>query len=1288
MEVEHYGHTPGLGNVIVSSLADDDILSVSELCKEVPGLKVTFDSEHVHIHHPLLAEPIVGGKTSTNLYFINEEAVQTLLNLGAESELLMQLEITQAGVDTPALPAAGAVENNQVAPAAAGAMDPKDAPAAAAGVRNIADRLAENSGPNKGLSPEEVNRAFQVRFLHNTLGHPADAQLIDALSNGIILGTHLKARDCLNAQRLFGECLSCIAGKTTRPTYGVSLNETAASIGERVYVDVYYLDVDKNHPTVYGGHSYMLIAVDAFCNMLHVIPLMSKHARDVCKALITLIGCYKEYKHTIKEIHSDQESSVAACATWIGCQEIQLKLGEPHQKCQRIERQVRTIGERKRCIKTASPTEIPQEMDGELTRTAVYYLNDLPNSKNKYQSPRMLFCADHNTQSGKIDLSRRQQIPFGTAVMLDFPQDKEQRARLGVVLGPSDRTYNSNECYCPSTKVIVSRGRGIRPLSVIPENFPWKVREGADPFIAPRRNRTGSKKSKKKTALSNAVAVSSAAQLQPFAASAEDNSTELSLPLGGGLELQQLGKASTAALEVLPLKQPRKAKEVTTPQSIEEMLAISVANRANLKRKHIHDEIEYHKGLKELASLEADTAALKQKAIFYNTMQAQSSTGVDNNREHHTAAAGMPAGAGQLETDKQPTQRLVSEGSQSQRTRNAALKAIKNANLQPEGERKSKRQALRKAEQTFRTIIGAAGTAKAKEFIKAYKLSVKEGLMGEHPRESEEAVNSEINNMLHYKVGHYIKFADIPADKRKNILQTFMFLKHKETPDGLYDRTKARMVGNGATQKTHMYDLVSSSTVSLASVFLLCNLASHYRAKLTTYDIKGAFLHAEFGENDEVTYIRINKEVTALWVKQDPSALPYVDERGTLLLELDKFIYGLKQSPLKFQLHLKGVLNNLGYKQLASDECLFIKHDGNEFSVLSTHVDDIMQVSTSQHLYDELKEGLTTAYKDITTTEEGNAYLGMSIERDKDDYRKIKLSQRGLIDKVLNKYPKDKGDKHRYHSPASDDLFDVNPSGERSTTDGEKREFLSVLMTLMYLARLTRPDILMAVTFLAGRTHCADLRDLRHLERVIRYLEVTRNLGVHINCDNLQLHCSCDASFAVHTPNNNTRGHTGFIVGFGTEMSYLHGRSGKQKTASTSSSDAEIIALCEALKMCVWMRELIRELQITDLKEVIVFQDNKSVIAMCTESTTMKNSKHLLTKLTYIADLVRSGAVAVRYMATGEMTADVLTKPLHGEPFNLHVSNMMGLQWSLQFPGNMTSIEELNMVIVRARKSC
>jgi len=43
--------------------------------------------------------------------------------------------------------------------------------------------------------------------------------------------------------------------------------------------------------------------------------------------------------------------------------------------------------------------------------------------------------------------------------------------------------------------------------------------------------------------------------------------------------------------------------------------------------------------------------------------------------------------------------------------------------------------------------------------------------------------------------------------------------------------------------------------------------------------------------------------VVPCWILQDPQAAPYVTQ-GELVLLLDRFLYGLKQSPLKFQLHI------------------------------------------------------------------------------------------------------------------------------------------------------------------------------------------------------------------------------------------------------------------------------------------------------------------------------------------------------------------------------------------------
>jgi hypothetical protein len=66
---------------------------------------------------------------------------------------------------------------------------------------------------------------------------------------------------------------------------------------------------------------------------------------------------------------------------------------------------------------------------------------------------------------------------------------------------------------------------------------------------------------------------------------------------------------------------------------------------------------------------------------------------------------------------------------------------------------------------------------------------------------------------------------------------------------------------------------------------------------------------------------------------------------------------------------------------------------------------------------------------------------------------------------------------------------------------------------------------------------------------------------------------------------------------------------------------------------------------------------------MIGKESKFKRSKHILTKIMYIRDLVISGAIIAEHVNTKLMTPDVLTKPLHGDTFRLHRENMMGLMW-------------------------
>ena len=530
------------------------------------------------------------------------------------------------------------------------------------------------------------------------------------------------------------------------------------------------------------------------------------------------------------------------------------------------------------------------------------------------------------------------------------------------------------------------------------------------------------------------------------------------------------------------------------------------------------------------------------------------------------------------------------------------------------------------------------------DYSAAYRISIKEGLQGERSQQCKEAIRAEIQNMMHYHVGKYVRYEDIPRSLRRNILHTFMFLKHKETPTGAYDKTKARLVGNGAHQGDHMYNLVASATVYLTSVFVIMNIASYYWCQLVSIDIKGAFLNAKFGPADPVTYIRVNREVTDEWLKVDPECAQYVGSDGQLTLQLDKFIYGLKQAPYMFQQHLVAFLQRIGYTRLINDECVFMKYiSSDKWSYLCTHVDDILQASNSQELVDELKEELTKEYEQITHHAKADAYIGISIEHIK-RMEAYHLTQRGLVQRTIDEFLR--GDtKSDPADPATDELLKAD-HGDQTPTDGKK--FLSLVMTLMYVARLTRPDILVAVTVLSTRCSKPTAQDMTHALRVLRYLRGTIDYGILIQCTDLSAHGSSDASYNIHSDG---KGHTGYVVGIGPNNSIVHVKSVKQKLTAQSSTDAELIALNECTKMVIHIRQLLTEMRIPPRTESVIEQDNQSAILLVEERGSSKRSKYLLPKIGYIREQVQLGKIRVNYVPTDCIRSDCLTKPLHGQAY-------------------------------------
>ena len=125
----------------------------------------------------------------------------------------------------------------------------------------------------------------------------------------------------------------------------------------------------------------------------------------------------------------------------------------------------------------------------------------------------------------------------------------------------------------------------------------------------------------------------------------------------------------------------------------------------------------------------------------------------------------------------------------------------------------------------------------------------------------------------------------------------------------------------------------------------------------------------------------------------------------------------------------------------------------------------------------------------------------------------------------------------------------------------------------MFLTR-TRPDIKLPVVFLSTRMQEPTVQDMQNLFRIIYYLNGTKELGLNVKPNSLNLYCSSDASFASH---KDLKGHTGVTISLGNNNVPFHSSSKKQRLVSKSSIEADIIALDAATEEVICSRRIMED---------------------------------------------------------------------------------------------------------------
>ena len=103
----------------------------------------------------------------------------------------------------------------------------------------------------------------------------------------------------------------------------------------------------------------------------------------------------------------------------------------------------------------------------------------------------------------------------------------------------------------------------------------------------------------------------------------------------------------------------------------------------------------------------------------------------------------------------------------------------------------------------------------------------------------------------------------------------------------------------------------------------------------------------------------------------------------------------------------------------------------------------------------------------------------------------------------------------------------------------------------------------------------------------------------------------------------------------------------KQKMNTRSSTEAELVAVDDALPQVLWINKFM-EAQGYSISDSVVYQDNLSsmLLAKHGKGSSNRRTRHLDIRYFFIQDKINSKEVSMVYKPSVDLTADFFTKPL------------------------------------------
>lgn len=455
-------------------------------------------------------------------------------------------------------------------------------------------------------------------------------------------------------------------------------------------------------------------------------------------------------------------------------------------------------------------------------------------------------------------------------------------------------------------------------------------------------------------------------------------------------------------------------------------------------------------------------------------------------------------------------------------------------------------------------------------------------------------------------------------------------MRTKLNAQGNIERRKARLVAKGFTQQPGVdFQETYAPVARLSSIRILVALAAELGLTLYQLDIVMAYINGDLHEE--------------IFMDQADGFVENGNENK--VYSLKKSIYGLKQSGRQWFQKLDPKLRAFGLKPLNADKCVYVMKSGEVYMIVVVYVDDIFVGTNREDVYTKFKEELLTSFQ---ITDLGNLHYCLGIEFHQDPITKqITMHQEKYIEKILRDYGM--SDAKPMSTPLDGNsklTKKMMPSTEDEMAEMRDDPYQSLIGSLMYLAVSTKPDIAHTVSVLSqfnvnpGKAHWTSAK------RVLRYLQGTKNHGLCFRKTKSDLIGYVDSDWAGDIDDRVS--YTGYVFKLGGSSVTWEAR--KQKTIALSSTEAEYMALCEAAKEVVYLRNFLKEIYFFNkvAEPTIVYCDNQGAQKLMRNPIFHQRTKHIDIKHHYVREVFQRGDLDVKYVASSQMIADVLTKSLFG----------------------------------------